>query len=173
MEERSTPSTAYDGLRTRYAEEEHSEVTMRRKGYFGIGCLNMKTSMNYGSLFRTAQVFGADFIFLIGGRFQKQASDTECSWRHIPTFTYSNFADFNAHRPYACPLVGVELLDTAVALQHFKHPPQACYLLGSEESGLTREAIQHCQHVVRLPGEHSVNVAVAGSIVLYDRIAKS
>ncbi len=36
---------------------------MRKKGYYGIGCLGMKTKDNYGTLFRTAQVFNADFIF--------------------------------------------------------------------------------------------------------------
>lgn len=172
MEDQRIPSAEPNGLQAHIAKVRHPEVTMRRNGYFGIGCLNMKTSMNFGTLFRTAQVFGADFIFLIGGRFKKQASDTQCSWRHIPAFTYSDFADFNAHRPYACPLVGVELIETAIPLQLFKHPPQACYLLGSEDGGLTREAIRHCQQVVRLPGQHSVNVAVAGSIVLYDRIVK-
>lgn len=170
-DQRIRPATP-DGAHTCNAAVGHPEVTMRSNGYFGIGCMNMKTSMNFGSLFRTAQIFGADFIFLIGGRFKKQASDTQCSWRHIPTYTYSNFADFNAHRPYACPLVGVELIETAIPLQLFKHPPQACYLLGSEEAGLSREAIRHCQQMVRLPGQHSVNVAVAGSIVLYHRIVK-
>lgn len=146
---------------------------MRDKGYFGIGCLNMKTSMNYGSMFRTAQVFGADFIFLIGNRFKPQATDTMKSFRHIPTFVYSNFDDFNAHRPFDCKLIGIELTPTATPIRDFKHPKQACYLLGAEDNGLTKEAISKCQEIVILPGERSLNVAVAGSIVLFDRLNKS
>lgn len=146
---------------------------MKDKGYFGIGCLNMKTSMNYGTLFRTAQVFGADFIFLIGSRFKTQATDTMKSWKHIPTFTYKDFADFNEHRPYDCKLIGIELIQTATPIQEFSHPKTACYLLGAEDHGLTREALDHCQDVVYLPGERSLNVSVAGSIVLYDRIIKA
>jgi len=65
----------------------------------------MKTSMNYGSLFRTAQIFEADFIFLIGCRFKEQATDTMKSWRHIPTFNYKDFNDFNIHRPHDCKLI--------------------------------------------------------------------
>lgn len=149
-----------------------NEVAMRRKGYFGIGCLNMKTSMNFGTLFRTAQVFGADFIFLIGCRFNQQSTDTMKSWKHIPTFVYKDFADFNEHRPYDCKLIGIELIETATPLKEFKHPKQACYLLGAEDNGLTREAIEHCQEIIYLPGEHSLNVSVAGSIVLYDRVSK-
>lgn len=129
--------------------------------------------MNYGSMFRTAQVFGADFIFLIGNRFKPQATDTMKSFRHIPTFVYSNFDDFNAHRPFDCKLIGIELTSTATPIRDFKHPKQACYLLGAEDNGLTKEAISKCQEIVILPGERSLNVAVAGSIVLFDRLNKS
>jgi tRNA G18 (ribose-2'-O)-methylase SpoU len=146
---------------------------MKQNGYFGIGCLGMKTAMNYGTLFRTAQIFGADFIFLIGPRFKPQASDTMKSWKHIPTFNYESFADFNKHRPYDCKLIGIELIESATSIKYFKHPKSACYLLGAEDHGLTREALDHCQEVIYLPGERSLNVSVAGSIVLYDRIQKA
>lgn len=146
---------------------------MRSKGYFGIGVFNMKNSLNYGTLFRTAQIFDADFIFLIGARFKMQASDTMKSWKHIPLFEYSNFADFNKHRPFDCPLIGIELVETAQMLSDFVHPKQACYLLGAEDNGLSKEVIAACQKIIKLPGERSLNVSVAGSIVLYDRISKS
>lgn len=145
---------------------------MKNNGYFGIGCLNMKTAMNYGTLFRTAQILNADFIYLVGCRFEHQASDTMKSWRHIPTFVYQDFKDFNEHRPHDCKLIGIELIKTATPIAEFKHPKQACYLLGSEDNGLSKEAIEHCQEIIYLPGERSLNVSVAGSIVLYDRISK-
>lgn len=148
------------------------EIEMRKKGYFGIGCLNMKTRDNYGTLFRTAQIMGADFIYLIGAKFKKQATDTMKSYRHIPLFEYDSFEDFNNHRPYRCPLIGIELIDSAIPITEYKHPRQACYLLGAEDNGLTNEAIKACQDIIVLPGEQSLNVSVAGSIVLYDRIVK-
>ena len=149
------------------------EIKMKQNGYFGIGCLNMKTSMNYGTLFRTAQILGADFIFLIGSRFKKQPTDTMKSFRHLPLYEYKDFKDFNEHRPYGCQLIGIELMETATPIKKFKHPKQACYLLGSEDNGLTKEAIQNCQELVYLPGERSLNVSVAGSLVLFDRIQKA
>jgi tRNA (guanosine-2'-O-)-methyltransferase len=145
---------------------------MKDKGFFGIGCLNMKTLQNYGTLFRTAQIFNADFIFLIGARFKRQASDTMASFRHIPLFEYKDFKDFNDHRPYGAKLIGIELIDSATHIKEFKHPKQACYLLGAEDNGLTKQAIEACQEIIYLPGERSLNVSVAGSIVLYDRIIK-
>ena len=47
-------------------------VKMKRDGYFGIGVMGLKYDDNYGTLLRTAQVFGADFIFIIGRRYKKQ-----------------------------------------------------------------------------------------------------
>ena len=53
------------------------------------------------------------------------------------------------------------------------HPERAVYLLGSETDGLSPEALEHCADVVQIPGEFSLNVSVAGSIVLYDRLLKN
>ena len=106
---------------------------MKKYGFFGIGCLNMKSEVNYGTLFRTAQIFEADFVFVIGKRFKRQASDTMKSWRHIPTFEYKDFEDFNNHRPYNCELVGIEMCNKAKPLSVFKHPQQVAYLLGAED----------------------------------------
>jgi tRNA G18 (ribose-2'-O)-methylase SpoU len=54
----------------------------------------------------------------------------------------------------------------------FKHPERCIYLLGAEDSGLTKEAINKCHEIIILPGTFCLNVSVAGSIVLFDRIQK-
>lgn len=145
---------------------------MRDKGYFGIGCYCMKNTINYGTLFRSAQVFGADFIYVIGCRFKHQASDTMKSWRHMPAYEYKDFADFNTHRPHDCRLIAIELDEAATPIKTFVHPKQACYLLGAEDHGLPPDILKKCQNIIQLPGERSLNVAVAGSMVLFDRINK-
>ena len=145
---------------------------MNSEGYFGIGIENGKKAVNYGTLFRTALILGANLVYIIGARFQKQSSDTTKSWRHIPTYEYTSFEDFNTHRPHGCLLIGVELCDTSTPLKDFKHPKRACYLLGAEDHGLSKSAMNLCQELVVLPGKESLNVSVAGSIVLYDRITK-
>lgn len=142
------------------------------RGYFGIGIEKGKNEMNYGTLYRTAQILGASFLFIIGQRFKKQCSDVYCSYRHIPTFSYSDFDSFYKNIPYDCVLVGVELIKNAVPIKDFTHPERAVYLLGAEDHGLSSEAMRHCHRFVVLPGERSMNVSVAGSIVLYDRILK-
>ena len=131
-----------------------------------------KTEHNYWSLFRTAQILDADFLFVIGPRFHRHPADTMGSCKHMPTYSYWDFKDFNAHRPFDCRLIGVEMTESACEVSRFNHPRRAIYLLGAEDNGLSKECLSHCQDVIRLFGERSMNVAVAGSIVLYDRCRK-
>jgi len=148
-------------------------IKMKRDGYFGIGIMGLKYDDNYGTLLRTAQVFGADFIFIIGRRYKKQPSDSMNSWKHIPLFEYKDFDDFYQHMPYKVNLVAIEMAENAMPIHTYKHPKSACYLLGSEDFGLPQEVLEKCKEIVYLPGEKSLNVSVAGSIVLFDRLQKN
>ena len=145
---------------------------MRNNGYYGIGIEHGKTKFNYWTLFRTAQIFDAAFLFVIGAKYKPASPDTMKSYRHMPVFSYKDLEDFNQHRPYDCKLIGIEINSKAIDVANFKHPKRAIYLLGSEDNGLSRRAIDSCQELIVLPGERSLNVSVAGSIVLYDRIMK-
>lgn len=142
------------------------------RGHFGIGILGPKTATNVGTLWRSAGILGASYIFTVGHRYPRQASDTIKAWRHIPLLAYADLEDLCAHLPEATELVGVELDDRARPLASFTHPERACYLLGAEDSGLSPSALVRCHRLVRIPGDYSLNVAVAGSIVVYDRLAK-
>jgi len=143
------------------------------RGYFGIGIVNGKIESNIGTLWRSANIYGADFIFTIGNRYKKQCSDTMKTTRHIPLYHYDNFDDFYKHIPHGCQLVGVELDERSEDIKSFAHPKCCVYLLGAEDNGLPEKALQKCKHIVQLPGEHCLNVAVAGSIVMYDRKIKA
>ena len=142
------------------------------RGYFSIGIYNCQKDVNLGTLWRSAYCFGAVSVFTIGRRAEKQSSDTICSWRHIPYLAYPSFDDFYAHLPYDCLLVGIEMVGDAEPLEIFSHPQQAVYLLGTEGDGIPEKILSRCHKVVRIDTRLCLNVAVAGSIVLYDRRAK-
>jgi tRNA G18 (ribose-2'-O)-methylase SpoU len=137
--------------------------------FFGIGIQNGKTPENLGVLWRTAQNLGASYIFTIGNRYAKQACDTHNAVKSIPYFHYDNFDDFFKNLPKGARLVGVELDDRAEDLETFEHPRRCVYLLGAEDNGLSKAAIEKCHSLVKFKSEKSLNVSVAGSIVLYDR----
>lgn len=147
-------------------------VMPKPRGYFGIGIENTKTELNIGTLWRSAKILNASFIFTIGKRYKKQASDTLKAYRHIPFYQYDTFTEFYGMIPYDCKLIGVELDERANQINNFIHPERAIYLLGSEDNGISKEALGKCHAIVQLPGEYCLNVAVAGSIVMYDRFIK-
>jgi tRNA G18 (ribose-2'-O)-methylase SpoU len=84
--------------------------------------------------------------------------------------------DWNAFAVWAAPKaavwVAVEMGGTP--LSDFVHPRNAIYILGSEDHGVPRSVLRACREVVSLDSElyGSYNVAVAGSIVMYDRMVK-
>jgi tRNA G18 (ribose-2'-O)-methylase SpoU len=137
--------------------------------FFGIGIQNGKTPENLGVLWRSAQNMGASFIFTIGNRYAKQACDTHNAVKAMPYFHYNTFEEFITYLPKGARLVGVEKTDGAEALETFHHPRRCVYLLGAEDHGLSKIAIDHCHFLVKFESQLSVNVAVAGSIVMYDR----
>ena len=137
--------------------------------FFGIGIQNGKTPENLGVLWRTAQNMGASFIFTIGNRYANQACDTQNAVKSLPYFHYETFEDFYKHLPKGARIVGVEITDNATPLEDFHHPKRCVYLLGAEDHGLSKLAIEKSHFLVKFSSIQSLNVAVAGSIVLYDR----
>lgn len=143
---------------------------MNKRGFCGLVMYHPKDIHNWGSLMRTANILNVNFIATIGQRFPKQSSDTLKTWRHVPIFQFDDLNDFYCHLPYDCRLIGIELCDEATDLSRFVHPERACYILGAEDYGLPKDVLNKCNHIVKLKGKYSMNVSIAGSIVLYDRI---
>jgi tRNA G18 (ribose-2'-O)-methylase SpoU len=144
---------------------------LNTRGYYGIGIYHPKHEENQGTLWRSAFCFGAAFIFTIGRRFTKQITDTTKAYHNVPMYTYKDMDDFLLHRPYDCPLVGVEISEKAIPLDRFAHPARCLYLLGAEDHGLPPTILEKCQVILQITGlKHCLNVSTAGSILMYDRL---
>jgi len=144
------------------------------RGYFGIGIYHVKKEVNIGTLMRSALIMGAAFIFTIGRRYEKQCSDTVKAYKHIPLWHFSGYKEMQDKLPYDCRVVCIETADHAINLKDFTHPERAVYLLGAEDYGLP-PGIIHNHQVVTIPSINNfcLNVSVAGSIIMYDRISKN
>eukprot|EP00750_Incisomonas_marina_P007918 INCI15077.1.p1 GENE.INCI15077.1~~INCI15077.1.p1 ORF type:complete len:515 (+),score=84.22 INCI15077.1:380-1924(+) len=143
-------------------------------GYFGIGVYGAKTPENMGTLWRSAWQLGAAYCFVVGARFKKMAGDTTKTWRQIPMYQHKDWNDFAKARPYQADWVAVEMGGTPI--EEFKHPKRAVYILGSEDNGISSSVLKACAHHVSLPTgagrSPSFNVAVTGSLIMYDREMK-
>ena len=138
--------------------------------------MNLKKEVNVGTLWRSAYIYGASFIFSTDHRYRKQASDTTKTYKHVPYYEYDDNNQFLSTYPYDCPMVGIELgneLDS-ISLPKFFHPERAIYVLGAEDGGIPKEVLAKCQYHIYIPSvrEICLNVAMAGTLVMYDRYSK-
>lgn len=141
------------------------------RGYAGLGVEGVSKMRNAGAVIRTAHAFGASFVFVVGGSFSRREildSDTAKSAESLPFYHFETARHLAL--PEGCQLVGIEMTDNAHLLPSFHHPRMAAYVLGSERMGLSEDMLSLCDHVIRIPTRFSLNLAVAGALVLYDRL---
>ncbi|MFV0432220.1 MAG: RNA methyltransferase [Alphaproteobacteria bacterium] len=146
-------------------------IAPKLRGYFGVGCYGISKAGNAGAIFRTAHAFGGSFVFTVDAAYNSSdtaATDTSQSTAHVPFYQFPSIEQMVL--PQACQLVGVELTDDAVELPSFRHPSHCAYILGPERGSLPAEVLEKCTHVVKIPTKFCVNVSVAASLVLYDRV---
>lgn len=140
------------------------------RGYFAIGAERTSKALNLGNLMRSAHGFGASFTFTVGASYQalEARADTSKGQWHLPHYDWAKPEDMAL--PKGCRLVGVELIDTATDLPSFRHPLRAAYVLGPELGSLSAGVLARCDYVVKIPTTFCINVAMAGAIVMYDRV---
>ena len=140
------------------------------RGYFAIGAERMSKSLNLGNLMRSAHGFGASFTFTVGATYNalEAAADTSKGTQHLPHYNWSGIDSMAL--PQGCTLVGIELTEDAIDLPSFRHPLRAAYVLGPERGSLSPESIERCAFIVKIPTAFCINVAIAGAVVMYDRV---
>ncbi|MBV9540185.1 MAG: TrmH family RNA methyltransferase [Alphaproteobacteria bacterium] len=141
------------------------------RGYFGVGVDGISKPMNLGNLMRIANAFDASFFFNIAPQLKlsdARNADTSETQGALPYFSFRNADDFRL--PVGCRLIGVEITEDAVELPRFRHPSRAAYVFGAERHSLSPAILKRCEFVVKIPMKFSINVGMAGAIVMYDRL---
>jgi tRNA G18 (ribose-2'-O)-methylase SpoU len=141
------------------------------RGYAALGVEGVSKMRNAGAVIRTAHAFSASFAFLVGSKFSRAEviqSDTSKAVEQLPFYQFDSADELRL--PHGCQLVGIELTENAHLLPSFRHPRMAAYVLGSERMGLSDAMLSRCDHVIQIPTRFSLNLAVAGALVLYDRL---
>lgn len=121
---------------------------------------------------RAVGCYQADRVYYTGERFDRAAkyqTDTNNINSKVP-LTLTD--DVSAAMPEAMQLVCVELVEGATPLPEFKHPEQAMYLFGPEDSSIPQGIIDGADHVVYVPTIGCMNLAASVNVLLYDRLAK-
>ncbi len=140
------------------------------RGYFGVGVDGISKPMNLGNLSRIANAFDASFFFSVNAQIKMAdaQSDTSRAQQALPYYQFATIDEFRL--PLGCKLVAVEITEEAVALPRFRHPQRAAYVFGAERLSLSPAMLARADYVVKIPMKFSINVGMAGAIVLYDRL---
>jgi tRNA(Leu) C34 or U34 (ribose-2'-O)-methylase TrmL len=135
--------------------------------------------VNVGSVMRSALALGADAVFLIGRRYEREPGDVFHAQKHLDVIVTPSWTRTLEILGFEVPLVVVERLDAAVPLHCFAHPPRAAYVFGPEDDDVPADIIARTTHHVRIPharpsNQHwgCLNLATSVSIVLYDRLVR-
>jgi tRNA(Leu) C34 or U34 (ribose-2'-O)-methylase TrmL len=139
-------------------------------GYAAVGLHNPRDRRNVGAVLRAAYCFGAALVVVSGRRYKVQRTDTASAHIHLPLLQVN---DLRLAVPYDCVPVAVERRADALALPTYTHPLNAFYIFGPEDGDLGKAVLSWCRDVVYIPTAHSLNLAAAVNIVLYDRAAKA
>jgi 23S rRNA (guanosine2251-2'-O)-methyltransferase len=141
---------------------------------------NVRSMYNVGSFFRTADAAGCEKLYLCGitGRPPKRAI-TKTALGAEETVPWEHPADAGALvqqlRQQNHEIAAVETSMHAVDLFDWQPRFPVCILFGHEVDGLRPELLALCDTHVRIPmlgRKHSLNVATAGGVVLYELLRK-
>lgn len=128
---------------------------------------DIRAPFNLGSIFRTAEAFGAEKVFLSEGCVSPEQPRAQRSAMGCTQFLPWNYCSLAA-LPANLPVFALET--GGIPITSFPFPKQGIVLLGSEELGLSAEALKSVSAgIVSIPMKGikaSLNVAVAFGILM-------
>lgn len=142
---------------------------------FAVAAWSITKDHNVGSLVRTAHATAAAEVLLVGDRdWNVPAAMTSDLYTDI-SFLSDRSAFLGHLKTRGWSLVAVELDPRATNLFEAGYPERPCFLLGAERGGIPPDLLDEARLIVQIPQwglVPSLNVAVAGSIVIYDYLSK-
>lgn len=139
---------------------------------------NVRSMFNVGSFFRTADACAAEGLLLAGitstpERNPKQIAKTALGAEFTVPWRYG--ADALALLPADTEIAAIETTARAVDLFDWQPRFPVCIIFGHEVDGIQPALSERADVHIRLPMlgvKHSLNVATAGGIVLYELLRK-
>ena len=138
---------------------------------------NVRSALNVGSIFRTADAFAAKTIYLCGISAIPPNKDilktalgaTESvSWKYFETTKLA--IDSLKNEGYC--IAAIEQVTSSIPLQDFQLSEKPIALvLGHEMDGVDQEIINLCDYCIEIPQQgikHSINVAVCAGIISWE-----
>jgi 23S rRNA (guanosine2251-2'-O)-methyltransferase len=139
---------------------------------------NVRSQSNIGSIFRTADAFITEAIYLCGitatpphREIQKTAlgATETVAWKYFPR----TIDAVNSLREEGYKIIGIEQVEGSVPLNEFIIAEDTKYALifGHEVNGVDQEVLDNCDSCIEIPQfgtKHSFNIAISVGIVLWE-----
>ncbi len=140
-----------------------------------VAAWNISKAYNVGSLIRTAHAAAVEEVILVGERdWNTEAARTAELYTKIVYLPGRDaFLEYIERQRWE--LVAIELDERSVSVFDAVYPARPCFVLGAELGGIPTDLLDVAALIVQIPQWGLVpclNVAVAGSIVLYDHLSK-
>lgn len=141
---------------------------------------NVRSLYNVGSFFRTADAAGIEKLFLGGitGHPPKRAltktalgAEERVAWQH----SWDAVALLDQLHAREYEIAAVETSVRSVDLFDWLPRFPLCVVFGHEVDGIRPEVLERCDTHIRIPMlgvKHSLNVATAGGVVIYELLRK-
>jgi 23S rRNA (guanosine2251-2'-O)-methyltransferase len=141
---------------------------------------NIRSAYNVGSVFRTADAFLAEAIYLCGysarpphKEIRKTALGAEetVAWKHFKTAAEA--IEELKNKNYN--IFAVEQAENSLKLHEaaFRHKDNIAVVFGNEVSGVEQNTIDLCDGCIEIPQlgmKHSLNIATAAGVVLWELV---
>ncbi|MFI5128682.1 MAG: RNA methyltransferase [Chitinophagales bacterium] len=143
---------------------------------------NIRSAYNVGSVFRTADAFLIEAIYIIGysakpphKEVKKTAlgADETIDWKYFKTTTEA----IEELRTKNYKVFAVEQAEGSYELQalDFEAKEKIAVVFGNEVTGVEQSTIQLCDGCIEIPQlgmKHSLNIATAAGVVLWELVRK-
>jgi 23S rRNA (guanosine2251-2'-O)-methyltransferase len=141
---------------------------------------NIRSMQNVGSVFRTADAFLVESIYLIGYTPQPPHRDihktalgaTETvSWKYAAK-TIDAITEL---REKGYQVIGIEQAEGSILLHEYqkKTDEKIAIIFGNEAEGIDEETLLQCDACIEIPQlgmKHSLNISVAAGVVLWEMV---
>jgi 23S rRNA (guanosine2251-2'-O)-methyltransferase len=149
-----------------------------KKAPFVIVLDNVRSQSNVGSIFRTADAFLTEAIYLCGitsrpphREIQKTAlgATESVAWKYFPETS----AAVSELKGTGYKIIAVEQVEGSVELQNLllENDQKYALVFGHEVNGVSQEILNNCDMCVEIPQfgtKHSFNIAISVGIVLWE-----
>ncbi|MBU4069476.1 MAG: hypothetical protein KJ646_00670 [Nanoarchaeota archaeon] len=141
-----------------------------------IAVMNLSNEANIGGLIRTANAADIKEVIIVGRKKWNKGAATgaHSRIRIVKMRTSDEFVEYCRENNYN--IVSVEIGEDSCNIFEYKYPKNTMLVVGNEGTGVPSKILNNSASRVYIPqygGIECLNVAVAGSIAIYDWIRKN